>query len=63
MKYVSALTETDKNNLTRLHTSGCTHRQRQRAQAVLLLSKGYTLEQIADVLDASRIAVSDWIDR
>jgi transposase len=63
MKRVSALTETDKEALTRLHSDGPTHRQRQRAKAVLLSAKGYTLEQIADVLDTSRVAVSGWLDR
>lgn len=63
MKLVSALTETDKEALMRLHSDGPTHRQRQRAKAVLLSAKGYTLEQIADVLDTSRVAVSGWLDR
>ena len=63
MKLVSALTDTDKEALTRLYADGPTHRQRQRAKAVLLSAKGYTLEQIADVLDASRTAVSGWLDR
>ncbi len=63
MKFVSALTDTDKEVLARLHADGSTHRQRQRAQAILLSAKGYTLEQIADVLDASRVAVSGWLNR
>jgi len=62
MKFVSALTHTDKDALTHLHSAGPTHRQRQRAQAVLLSAKGYTLEQIADVLDAGRNTVSGWLD-
>ncbi len=63
MKFISALTDADKDALKRLHSDGPTHRQRQRAQALLLSAKGYTLEQIADVLDTTRIAVSDWLDR
>jgi len=62
MKFVSALTQTDKAALTHLHSDGPTHRQRQRAQAVLLSAKGYTLEQVADVLDAGRNTVSGWLD-
>jgi transposase len=62
MKYVSALTEIDKQALNHLHSYGPMHRQRQRAQAVLLSAKGYTLEQIADVLDSGRNTVSDWLD-
>jgi len=63
MKRVSILTEIDKEALTRLYSDGPTHRQRQRAKAILLSAKGYTLEQIADVLDTSRTAVSGWLDR
>ena len=63
MKLVSALTETEKDALTRLHCEAPTHRQRQRAKAVLLSAKGYTLDQIADVLDTSRFAVSGWLNR
>jgi transposase len=62
MKFVSALTTTDKDALTVLHADGPTHRQRQRAQAVLLSAKGYTLEQIADVLDVGRNTVSGWLN-
>ena len=63
MKRVSALTEINREALTRLHSDGPTHRQRQRAKAILLSAKGYTPEQIADVLDTSRFAVSGWLDR
>jgi len=62
MKFVSALTDTDKEALIHLRSDGPTHRQRQRAQAVLLSAKGYTLEQIADVTDAGRNTVSGWLD-
>lgn len=61
-KFVSALADTDKDALTHLHSHGPTHRQRQRAQAVLLSAKGYTLEQIADVVGAGRNTVSGWLD-
>ena len=60
MKFASALTKTDKDSLTHLRSNGPTHRQRQRAQAVLLSAKGYTMEQIADVLDTGRPTVSVW---
>lgn len=63
MKFVCALTDRDKEALTHLHSAGPTHRQRQRAQAVLLSAKGYTLTQIADVLNISRVAVSGCLDQ
>lgn len=63
MKRVSALTEADQQALTRLYATSPAHRQRQRAQAVLLSAKGYTLEQIADVLGTTRRSISGWLDR
>ncbi len=55
MKLVSDLTDADKEILTRLHADGPSHRQGQRAKAILLSAKGYTLEQIADVLDTRKL--------
>lgn len=62
MKFISALTEADQRGLEDLHRDGKTHRQRQRAQAVLLSSKGFTLEQLADIFSVDRDTVSGWLD-
>ena len=62
MKFVSALSETDQRELEKLYHDGKNHRQRQRAQAVLLSNKGYTLDQLADICDADRDTVSVWLD-
>lgn len=61
-KFISALTGDDKNALTQMRGQGSTTRQRQRAQAVLLSAKGYTLTQIADILDTTPRTVSGWLD-
>lgn len=50
-------------DLKQLHRDGCSHRMRQRAHAVLLSAKGYSLDQAADVLGVDRDAVSRWLDR
>ena len=63
MKHVSALTETDQTALAKLHHDGKSHRQRQRAQAVLLSSKGFTLDQLAVICEADRDTVSGWLDQ
>ena len=63
MKSVNALSDADHTALEQVHREGPAHHQRQRAQAVLLSAKGYTLEQIADVLDAGRNTVSGWLDQ
>lgn len=62
MKFITALTEADQGDLEELHRDGRTHRQRQRAQAVLLSAKGYTLEQLADIFSVDRDTVSAWLD-
>lgn len=48
--------------LTQLHQTGKTHRQRQRAHAVLLSAKGVTLDQLALMCDADRDTISGWLD-
>ena len=62
MKFVRALTETETQALRQLHKTGPTHRERQRAHALLLSAKGYTLEQLADIFDLDRDTLSQWID-
>ena len=61
-KFVPPLTEPDRAALERTWRRGASHRERQRAQAVLLSDRGYTLEQLADILCADRDAVSRWLD-
>jgi len=62
MKFVLPLTDVNKEALMALHRSGATHRQRQRAQAVLLSAKNYSLDQIADVIEVDRETISRWLD-
>lgn len=62
MKFVSALTEAEQTALETLHLYSPASRQRQRAHAVLLSAKGYTLDQMADILRADRDTISVWLD-
>ena len=63
MKFVPALSEAEVAALERLYRDGsASHRARQRAHAVLLSSRGYTLDQLADLLLADRDTVSGWLD-
>jgi transposase len=62
MKFVRALTATETQALRQLHKDGPTHRARQRAHALLLSAKGYTLEQLADIFDLDRDTLSQWMD-
>ena len=62
MKYVSPLTEADQKALEEVYQAGKTHRQRQRAQAVLLSHRGFALEQLAVICAADRDTISGWLD-
>ena len=62
MKFIPALTEADQVSLEAVHHTAKTHRQRQRAHAVLLSAKGFTLEQLADIFSADRDTVSGWLN-
>lgn len=63
MKFVPPLTNSDKIALETLHHDGKTHRVRQRAQAVLLSARAYSIAQIADILCADRDTISGWLGR
>ena len=63
MRYVRALSAAEREELERLHRVGTTHRQRSRAQAVLLSARGYGREVIADIVCASVDTVSTWLKR
>ena len=62
MKFIPALTEADQVSLEAVHHKAKTHRQRQRAHAVLLSAKGFTLEQLADIFSVDRDTVSGWLN-
>ena len=61
MKFIPALTEADSSRPGNCATQGQTHHQRQRAHAVLLFAKGFTLEQLADIFSVDRDTVSGWL--
>src|SRR4051794_29717265 len=62
MKYVRALNPDEVQALRECHKSGATHRERQRAHALLLSARGFGLEQLADIFECDRDTVSGWID-
>ena len=61
MKFVRALTPAETHALVPLHKNGATHRERQRAHALLLNAKGYPLKQLADIFDLDRDTLSQWL--
>lgn len=61
MKRVS-LSEWERQVLRQAHKSATSHRERQRAHAILLSDKGYRLDQLADIFEADRDTISRWLD-
>lgn len=63
MKHVNTLSDSDRTALELVYRQGVTHRERQRAQSILLSSRGYSLDQLSDIVTADRDTISRWLDR
>jgi len=62
MKFISPLSDADRTALEQAHRTATTHRERQRAQALLLSAKGFTLGQLALACDVHPETVSGWLN-
>ena len=62
MKFVNSLNEVQKSSLEEAYQTQNQHRVRQRAQAVLLSARGYTIKQLSNLFDVQRDTVSAWLD-
>lgn len=62
MRYVS-LTTDQVDQLTQLYKTSADHRQRQRAQALLLSHRNYSIPDLANLFDVDRDTVGRWMDR
>lgn len=62
MKFVSPLSDTDLQVLNYAYMQGEKPALRRRAHAILLSNKGYTINQISDILAVRRGTVSIWLD-
>ena len=63
MKNVAVRNGREREELESLYRSGVTHRLRQRAQAILLSSRGYRVEALAALFEMDRDTVSFWLER
>lgn len=61
-KFVKPLTEEQRTQLKEIMKSLSPQRRRVRAHAVLLSSRRYSINQIADIYQVERDRVSAWID-
>lgn len=62
MRYVS-LTTDQINQLTQLYKTSPDHRERQRAQALLLSQRNYSVPDLADLFEVDRDTIGRWMDR
>jgi transposase len=62
MKFAATLSGEQRQALQQVRKSSACHRERERAHAVLLSSKGYTLDQLADIFETDRDTISHWLD-
>ena len=63
VKFVSKLEEKQREELNEIVKQSKQPQTRRRAQAILLSSQGYCLDEIAKIFNVNRNAVSSWIDR
>lgn len=63
VKFVSELDEEQEKELNRIIKESEKPRIRQRAQAILLSSKKYHIDKIAEICEVHRNTVSSWIDQ
>ena len=61
-KFVQELTDEQKSRLQAIMKSDAPHRKRMRAQAVLLSSRRFSIDQIAAIYEVDRDRVSRWFE-
>lgn len=61
-KFVNPLNEEEINSLNNIIDNNSSARVRKRAQAILLSSRGYGIDEISDIVDFHRDSISTWID-
>jgi transposase len=61
-KYIQPLERSSERQLEELVKSSPSYRVRQRAHAILLSSRQYSIEMLADIFSVHRTTVSQWID-
>lgn len=63
MKFIAHLSQDEKITLEEAHKHHPSFRTRQRAKAILLSHKRYTINQLTPLFEVKREAISSWLDR
>lgn len=51
------------NRLKQMYKKASDSRQRQRAHSIILSMKGFSIDQISNIIDVDRDSVSNWFNR
>jgi transposase len=62
-KFVQSISDAVRISLQECYATHSNFRVRQRAHAILLSSKGYTITQLQEIFEVDRDTISVWIDR
>ena len=62
MKFIKNLSQHERKILADLVRDAEQHRTRQRAHAIILSSKKYSIDDLAGIFDVHRDTVSRWLD-
>jgi transposase len=63
MKFAQPIPTEVRETLREMYINHPVFRCRQRAQAIMLSARGFTVPQLWAILDVRRDAISEWIDR
>ena len=57
------LNQAEELKLKKLKKRSNSERERDRAHALLLSSKGHTIDELSNIFDVRRATISEWLDR
>lgn len=63
MRFIEFLNEENKKTLNELIRTSPSYKVRKRAHAILLSSKRYKIDQLANIFEVDRDTISDWLKR
>jgi transposase len=62
MRYVRGISEEQMEMLRNIARKSRNHRERERAKAILLSYKGYSITTLSDIFEVSRGTITNWLD-
>ena len=63
MRFIKELSDSTQQELERLVKESPSHRERERAQAILLSHRGYSITKLSELFGVDRDTISAWFNR